>query len=314
MRLRVTSLAYEAKDILSVELRSPWASTLPPFTPGAHIDVGLPNGLSRSYSLVNPQEERHRYVVAVRREPDSRGASSFIHQALRPGQIVEVREPRNHFPLHEGARHSLLIAGGIGITPLWCMVQRLSSLGRSCCLHYCARSRDAAAFLAPLERLAAGGSVELHLHFSREAGRRLDIAGVIDRADADTHLYCCGPRSMIETFERAARRRLRRLVHVEHFTPRAALAAHGGFSVVLARSGIRIDVPKGRTILAALLEEGIDPPHSCREGICGTCEVAVLQGIPDHRDLVLSRAQQESNRSMLICCSGSRTEEITIDL
>jgi ferredoxin-NADP reductase len=313
MRLRVTSLAYEAKDILSVELR--WASTLPPFKPGAHIDVSLPNGLSRSYSLINPQDERHRYVVAVRREPDSRGASSFIHQVLRPGQIVEVREPRNHFSLDEGARHSLLIAGGIGITPLWCMVQRLSSLGRSCCLHYCARSRDAAAFLAPLERLAAGGSVELHLHFSREAGgRRLDIAGVVDRADADTHLYCCGPRTMIETFERAATRRPQRFVHVEHFTPRATPAADGSFSVVLARSGIRIDVPKGRTILDALLDEGIDPPHSCKEGMCGTCEVPVLQGIPDHRDLVLGKAQQESNRSMLICCSGSKTEEITIDL
>jgi ferredoxin-NADP reductase len=313
MRLRVTSLAYEAKDILSVELR--WASTLPPFKPGAHIDVSLPNGLSRSYSLINPQEERHRYVVAVRREPDSRGASSFIHQVLRLGQIVEVREPRNHFSLDEGARHSLLIAGGIGITPLWCMVQRLSSLGRSCCLHYCARSRDAAAFLAPLERLAAGGSVELHLHFSREAGgRRLDIAGAVDRADADTHLYCCGPRPMIETFERAATRRPQRFVHVEHFTPRATPAADGSFSVVLARSGIRIDVPKGRTILDALLDEGIDPPHSCKEGMCGTCEVPVLQGIPDHRDLVLSKAQQESNRSMLICCSGSKTEEITIDL
>ncbi|MCS6920938.1 MAG: PDR/VanB family oxidoreductase [Elioraea sp.] len=313
--VRVKSVTHEAQGVLSYDLRPVLGRELPAFTAGAHIDLHLPNGLVRSYSLVNPQEERHRYVIAVQLDPASRGGSRFIHETLRPGDTLPISPPRNNFPLVEDAWHSLFIAGGIGITPIWCMIQRLEALERSWELHYCTRTRQSAAFLEPLRALGAKVNVDLHFNFDQEpGGRMLDIAAVVARADPETHLYCCGPVSMLEAFERACAERPPAYVHVEYFSARKAPAAAGGFTVVLARSGLSFAVPKGKTILDTLIDHGVDVPYSCMEGVCGTCEARVLEGVPDHRDLVLSKEEKASNRSIILCCSGSRTSRLVLDL
>lgn len=315
--MRVKSIAFEAQGIHSFDLRPLDGATLAPFTAGAHIDLHLPNGIARSYSLVNPQGERHRYVIAVNKDPASRGGSRFVHESVRAGDVLRVGAPRNNFRLAEGATHSLFIAGGIGITPLWCMIQRLAELGRSWELYYCARTRDNAAFLEQIAALADGGKGKLHLVFDREpGGRMLDIAQAVAGASADTHLYCCGPAAMLAAFEQATAARPAGNVHVEYFAGKKEppAAGGGGFTVVLARSGRSIAVPPGRTILQALLDEGIDVQHSCMEGVCGTCETKVLEGIPEHRDMVLSDHEKASNRTVMICCAGSRSSELVLDL
>jgi tetrachlorobenzoquinone reductase len=313
--VKVRAVAWEAQGILSYELRPFSGRELPPFTAGAHIDLLLPSGLVRSYSLVNPQEERHRYVIAVNRDASSRGGSRFIHDSVRPGDTLTVTAPRNNFPLIEDAGHSVLIAGGIGITPLWCMIQRLEALGRSWQLYYCTRTRQSAAFLEPLQALGPKVDVNLHFNFDQEpGGRMLDVAGVVAAAPADAHLYCCGPLSMLEAFEQACADRPGSHVHTEYFSAKEAPAVEGGFTVVLQRSGLTLAVPPGKTILDTLMDQGLDLPYSCLEGVCGTCEVRVLEGIPDHRDLVLSKEEKAANRSIMICCSGARTDRLVLDL
>lgn len=309
--VRVEAIAREAQGIVSFDLRPPGGGSLPAFTAGAHIDVLLPGGKVRSYSLVNPQEETHRYVIAVSRDAASRGGSRFMHEAVRAGDTLTIAAPRNNFPLAEAAEHSVLIAGGIGITPLWCMIQRLEVLGRSWELHYCARTRERAAFAEPLRAL--GGRARFT--FDAEPGASmLDIARVVSGAPAHAHLYCCGPLPMLEAFERATAGRDPARVHVEYFSAKEAPSVDGGFTVRLARSGMALDVPKGKTILDTLLDNGVDVPYSCLEGVCGTCEARVLEGTPDHRDLVLTREEKAANRSIMVCCSGSKSPTLVLDL
>jgi len=313
LEVRIKSVTHEAHQIHSFELRPTGQPLLPPFTAGAHIDLLLPNGLTRSYSLVNPQSERHRYVVAVSLDAASRGGSRFVHESLRVGDTLRISAPRNNFPLAEGAPHSLLIAGGIGITPLWCMVQRLHELGRSWELYYCARTPDHAAFLEPLEALGAADQ-RVRLNFDGvPGGKMLDLRAVVQAAAPDAHIYCCGPNSMLAAFEEATQGRASATVHVEYFTARSGPAESGGFTVVLARSGRSIPVPPGKTILDALLDADVDVPYSCTEGVCGTCELGVIEGVPDHRDLVLSKEEREANRSIMVCCSGCKSDKLVLD-
>jgi tetrachlorobenzoquinone reductase len=308
LQVRVRSATWEAPGIISYELRAAQGGDLPAFTAGAHIDLTLPNGMVRSYSLTNPQAERHRYIIAVQRDRASRGGSKWIHDNLRPGDNIAISEPRNNFVLDETAEHSLFIAGGIGITPIVSMTQRLTSISRPWELVYCARTRGVAAFADSLE-----GNV--HFNFDEEVGgRMLDIAAVVRAAPANTHLYCCGPLPMLEAFEKTTADLPRERVHVEYFTARESPAAEGGFTVVLATSGKEVVVPPGKTILEALFDAGIEPANSCREGVCGTCETHVIEGIPDHRDLVLPEAERASNKTMMICCSGSKTARLVLDL
>jgi ferredoxin-NADP reductase len=315
LQLRVHSISFEAQDIHSYDLRSPSGEgALPAFTAGAHVDIQLGNGLTRSYSLINPQGERHRYVVAVSRDAKSRGGSHFMHEGLRVGDVVEVQGPRNNFPLTEDAPHSVLVAGGIGITPVLAMVRRLSERGASWELHYSARSREAAAFLQPLSELQAHGAGTVHLNFDQESGRLLDIPAIVASAPAQAHFYCCGPEPMLAAFEGATAARPAGQVHVEHFSAGAAPMPAGGFRVVLARSGTEIAVLPGKTILLAMLEAGLDAPHSCMAGVCGTCEARVLSGTPDHRDFVLQDAERAANNVIMICCSGSKTDTLVLDL
>ena len=310
--VRLRSITYLAQDIVALELTPVGMPPLPAFRAGAHVSLDLPNGLVRSFSLCNPQDETHRYVVAVAREARGRGGSRYVHDSLRPGAILKISPPRNNFPLAEDARHSVLIAGGIGITPLWSMVQRLEALGRSWRLQYCARSRASAAFLDELQILAGG---RLHCHFDDEQGGSMpDVAAFVAGEPDDTHLYCCGPVPMLEAFERATSTRPRDFVHTEYFASRDEPATGGGFTVVLAKSGKTLAIAPGKTILGAILDAGLEAAYSCRAGSCAVCEVKVLEGIPDHRDLVLSRAEQSENKTMMICVSGSKTTKLVIDV
>ena len=310
----VRSVTWEAPDIHSWELAPRAGGELPAFTAGAHIDLHLPNGLLRSYSLVNPQSERHRYVIAAQKDRTSRGGSRCLHEQVRTGDTLRISAPRNNFPLDEGARHSVLIAGGIGITPIFNMAGRLAALGRSWELYYCARTRASAAFLEPVAALESKHG-KVHLNFDEEpGGKMLDLAAAVAAADADAHLYCCGPLPMLAAFEAATAMRAPAQVHVEYFTARDAPAKGGGFTVVLAKSGIELVIAEGKTILETVLDAGIDAAYSCMEGVCGTCETRVLEGIPEHRDLVLSKEEQASNRTMMICCSGCKGDRLVLEL
>ena len=315
MQLQLRRITYEAASIVSFELCLPNAAALPEFTAGAHIDVQLPGGLTRSYSLVNPQQERHRYVIAVNRDAASRGGSRFMHEALKVGAMLAVTHPRNNFRLVEDAPASVLVAGGVGITPILCMLERLTELKRPWTLHYCARTRQSAAFLDRLHELRNANAGAVHLNFDHgSVSNMLDIGTVVDAAPPEAHLYCCGPIPMLEAFEKASGKLPSQQAHVEYFSAKELPAAEGGFVVELARSGKVVPVPRGMTILDALLEAGVDAPYSCMEGVCATCETRVIAGIPDHKDLVLTKEEHASNQVMMICCSGSKTEKLVLDL
>jgi vanillate O-demethylase ferredoxin subunit len=309
LRLRLVAIRYAAEGINLYELAPTDGTPLPPFAAGAHVDLHLANGLVRQYSLCNAQEERHRYVVGIKRDAGSRGGSSFIHEQLKVGSVLDVGAPRNHFALFEDAPHTVLVAGGIGITPIACMARRLARLGRSWELHYSVRRREEAAFLDVLPR------EQVHLHVDGEhGGAPLALAEVLARAPQDAHLYCCGPGPMLDAFEAAVAARPAERIHLERFTPSAPAAVDGGFVVRLARSGRSLSVPAGSSILDALRAEGIAIQASCEQGVCGTCETRVLAGTPDHRDSLLSDEEKRSNQVMMVCCSGSKSDVLVLDL
>ncbi|WP_326541567.1 PDR/VanB family oxidoreductase [Pseudorhodoferax sp.] len=308
--VRVEAVRREAQDVHSYELRRPDGAPLPPFAAGAHIDLHLPGGLVRSYSLTNAQTERQRYVVAVARDAGGRGGSRCVHERLHVGALLRIGPPRNLFPLHEDAGHSVLIAGGIGITPLRAMQARLAQLGRPWELHYASRTRASAAFADELQALGA----PVHLYFSDTASGRIDLARTVQAAPAGAHFYCCGPQTMLQAFETATAALPAERVHLERFAAQQAPALDGGFVVELARSGRRLPVAPGTTILDTLLAHGVDAPYSCMQGICGACETRVLDGLPEHRDSVLGEAERAGNRTMMVCCSGARSPVLRLDL
>ncbi|SPB13933.1 ferredoxin [Caballeronia novacaledonica] len=308
VNMRVTAIRYAADDINVYEIRRPDNAALPRVEPGAHIDVHMPSGLMRQYSLVTADGDERAYLIGIKRDRMSRGGSRFMHEQLRVGQMLDIGGPRNNFPLCETASHTVLIAGGIGITPIWCMAQRLMRLNRSFELHYACRERREAAFLDTLTALP-----QAHLHFDSEERRVLDIAAIVGNAPADAHFYCCGPQPMLAGYEAATASVDSERVHIEYFAPRAAAACEGGFVVQLHRTGQQFEVPQGKTILQVLREAGVSAPYSCEEGICGACQVDVIEGTPDHRDSVLSEREQVAGDVMLICCSGSKSERLVID-
>ena len=315
LEVLVRALRWEAEGILGCELEPLARGTLlPGAEAGAHIDLHLPGGLQRSYSLLEPGERR-RYRIAVNLDAASRGGSSWIHDSLRPGQRLTIGVPRNNFALDESAAMSAFIAGGIGITPILAMVRRLAALGQPWQLHYVARTRERAAFVDELQALADQGGGRAEFCFDQEpGGRRLDVAAVVAALRGDAHLYACGPLPLLDAFEAACAGRPRERVHLEHCAAREAVATSGGFEVRLARSGRSVAVAPGQSILDAVIASGIEPPWSCREGICGTCDTRVIAGLPDHRDLVLSDAEHAANDRMMICCSGAKTPLLVLDL
>lgn len=312
--LRVRALTWEAEGILGVELVPEQPDTsLPVVEAGAHIELHLAPGLSRSYSLTRPGES-HRWCVAVNRDAASRGGSRWIHESLRPGALLQVDGPRNHFALDESAPHAVLIAGGIGITPLLAMARRLTAIGRPWTLHYAARTRAQMAFVDELRALADRAGARLELRRDHEGDPPLDLPAIVAGLPEGAHLYACGPAGLLDAFEAATAALPRERVHLERFAAAQAPDTAGGYAVTLARSGRRVAVPPGQTLLDALIAEGLEPLHSCRSGVCGTCEVRVLRGTPDHRDLVLSDAQKAAGDRMMICCSGSLSAELELDL
>lgn len=315
MELSIRAINPEADDIVSLELMPTDGKPLPPFTAGAHIDLKLGNGLTRSYSLVNDPAERDRYVVAVNKDPASRGGSKYIHENLKAGQTLEVSEPRNNFPLIENAPLVVLIAGGIGVTPMYCMVRRLEALGRPWKLFYSARSRSRAAYLKEIQALEAEAPGRVHLHILDEAGGRLtDLNAIIGDVPPDAHLYCCGPGAMLQAFEQAASSRQPETVHVEYFSALQESALGGGFNVVLARSQRTIQIQSGKSILEGLLSCGVEVSHACQEGVCGACQTTVLDGAPDHRDSFLTPREKSGGKTMMLCCSGSLSDTLVLDL
>ena len=311
--VRVQRIEWEAEGVVSVELLAAAGAALPPFTAGSHIDLNLAPGLVRSYSLTNLQGETHRYVIAVGLDAASEGGSRFVHQQLRVGQMLQITAPRNNFPLVESAPQVVLIAGGIGITPLYGMARRLAALGRSFALYYAVREPARAAFLVSLRALGQ----PVHTHFDCEhAGRPLDLPAIVGAHPSGTHYYCCGPLGMLAAFETAAEKLPEGLAHVEYFKPKpqAQAASRAGFTVVLARSQRQIEIAPDQSILAALLANGVKIDSSCQDGICGTCEVRVLEGTPEHRCSVLSKAERAAGKSMMVCVSRAAGERLVLDL
>ncbi|MGI4877660.1 MAG: PDR/VanB family oxidoreductase [Janthinobacterium lividum] len=310
MRARLRAIRWEALEVNSYCLEPLPGEHFPPFTAGAHIDVQLRPGLARSYSLVNDPASADFYEIAVQHAVDGRGGSKHIHDVWRAGEILEISVPKNNFPLDEAAAHSVLIAGGIGITPMLAMIARLEALGRSWSLYYVARTRDRAAYLDRIE-----GRDGVNVVFDGEPGAaRLDIAGLLAATRPDAHLYCCGPKPMLDAFTALAATRPAGHTHVEYFSAETEMAVDGGFTLELRRSGRSVAVQKGETMLDALLSAGVDVGFACSEGVCGTCEVRVLEGTPDHRDHFLSDADKARNGSVMVCCSGSKTASLVLDL
>ena len=314
LQVFVHTLRYEAEGVISVELRDPDHKDLPAFEAGAHIDLHLPNGMVRSYSLLNDCSDRHRYVLGVLRDAKSRGGSKAVHEQLRVGMRVDISRPRNNFALHENAAYTVLLAGGIGVTPILCMARRLKSIGKSFEVLYFARSRRHAAFLDEME----GVTSRLHLHFDDEQGGPPDLKGLLAaRNTANTSYYACGPTGLLNAFESHCQSLGYANAHIERFAGlnvAASSEAKQRYAVELKRSGKVIEIAPDMSLLAALRAANANVQTSCEEGICGSCETRVLQGIPDHRDSVLSPAEQAGNLMMMVCVSGSRSERLVLDL
>ncbi len=310
----VHTLRHEAQDIISIELRPAAGVTLPPFSPGAHIDLHLPTGLVRSYSLCNEAGSTDRYVIGVLRDKASRGGSRAVHEQLRIATPLNISAPRNHFPLDESASHSVLIAGGIGITPLLCMARQLTKLGRSYEVLYSARSRAAAAFMEELKSLGA----RVHWHFDDEAGGPPDLRNLLmQRRAKDTHFYACGPTAMLDAFEAHCKDLGIAHMHLERFSAKPVQAANDArtqYAVELRKSGLHFEVEAGKTLHDMLIELKVDVPWSCEEGICGACETRVLEGVVDHRDMVLTPSEQAAHKVMMVCVSGCKSERLVLEL
>jgi vanillate O-demethylase ferredoxin subunit len=313
--VRVARKTCEADAICSYELVALDGAPLPPFEAGAHIDVHLAGSLVRQYSLCNAPGETHRYQIGVLRDPASRGGSQAMHDHIETGSVLSISAPKNHFPLVD-AKRTLLFAGGIGITPILAMAEALDARGAAFELHYSARAPERAAFR---ERLGASPfAQQVRFHYdSGDAAQKLDLAALLARPDAGTHLYVCGPQGFIDHVLGSARERgwPAAQVHVEYFSAVAVdTSGDRAFDVKLASSGRIVTVPAGKTVLEALAGQGVEIPYSCEEGVCGTCLTRVLEGVPEHRDLYLTEEEQAANDQFTPCCSRARTALLVLDL
>lgn len=309
MQVRVRKITNLAKDINSLELVHPDGAELPPFDAGAHIDIHLPGGMIRQYSLCNNPGERHRYQIAVLHERNGRGGSKRVHEQVRAGDIVEISEPRNHFPLDETADNYLLIAGGIGVTPIKAMAERLQDIGANYTIYYCAERPERAAFREFLESEPFRDRVIFH-YDEGNPDKRLDLKGILGEHKPGTHLYFCGPGGLINAINKTAAQWPQGTVHFELFSaPVAAPATEasseaGDFSVQINSTGQVIAVPADKTIVDALRAAGVECQTSCEAGICSTCQTHFLSGEADHQDFILS--DEEKQDQILICCSRAK--------
>lgn len=314
LSLLIASREHQADGVVVLELVAPDGHTLAPFEPGAHVDVHLGPGLVRQYSLCGSPADRSRYRLGILLQPDSRGGSAEIGKGFRVGDTMRIGPPRNLFPLAANATRSLLIGGGIGITPLLAMAYHLGAQGQPFALHYCARERRKAAFLQELEAPALRGCTFLHFDDGDDA-QRFDPKRDMAPVDAGTHVYVCGPTGFMDWVIGAARELgyADAQIHREYFSAEVDRAGDA-FEVVLNRSKRIIAVPSGVTIVQALAEAGIDVEVSCEQGICGTCLQSVLEGVPDHRDGYLTEEERAANDQILLCCSRAKTPRLVLDL
>lgn len=312
LELQLRQIRLEAEGIASFELARPDGQALPAITAGAHLDIHLPNGLRRSYSISSAPDIRSHYRITVKRDAASRGGSDWLHDNARVGMRVVAGEPRNNFALDESARHHVLIAGGIGITPLLPMLWRLNALQRSWTLHYSARTPGQMAHDAELRSLACHAGAKVMRYFTAQ-GERMKLREIVDGSPANSHFYGCGPASLIDAFTEATQGIAPRHVSLERFAASEAPSA-GGYAVRLARDGRQFDVPPGQSMLDTLLAAGLEIPYSCMQGICGSCSLRVLDGLPDHRDECLSEEERKSGQVVMPCCSGARTPVLVLDL
>lgn len=313
LEVQVARKWVEAEDICCLELIGHEERPLPAFDAGAHLDVHLPNGLVRQYSLCNNPGERGRYVIAVLKEPATRGGSRAMHD-LVVGQIIHVSEPRNFFPLRQEAQDSVLIAGGIGITPLICMAEALALRNSPFELHYRSRSRMRTAFHDRLVHSPFSDKVRFYL--DEDHGReRFELSLILGRADAGRHLYVCGPQGLVEEVLSFARTRGWRepQLHAELFSQNSVAQGERSFEVELVRSGKVVTVGSHMTVVQALVEAGVPLAVSCGQGICGTCLTTVLAGEPDHRDTFLTPEERMANDQFLPCCSRSLSRRLVLD-
>lgn len=310
--VQLTQIRFEAEDVASYEFRPIGASSLPEFEAGAHIDLYLPENRVRSYSLANAPHERHRYVVAVQRESNGRGGSKWMHDVPRVGDRFKISAPKNDFPLNESAAESIFICGGIGITPAMAMVHRLNHTGAKWSMHYAARSCERASYADELANMPDANS-RVTMYFQNE-DQLLNVRELVENAPTGAHLYCCGPRGMVDAFIEACADRPQEQVHFERFAAASDAATGGGYEVVLNRDGRRITVSPGNSLLDTLLDHGVDVQYACSSGVCGTCRVGVIDGEPDHRDDFLSADEKAGNRAIMVCCSGSRSSTLVLDL
>lgn len=311
----VVSRKNEAQDICSYELASADDTALPGFSAGAHIDVHLPGGLIRQYSLCNHPEERLRYLIGVLKDPASRGGSQCMHEQINTGDRLRISEPRNLFPLAHEAKRSLLFAGGIGVTPILCMAERLAHSGADFEMHYCARSSERAAFV---ERIKSSPFADrVFLHFDEQPETALNAAKVLANPQEHEHLYVCGPGGFMQHVLDSAKAQgwQEDCLHREYFAATPTDTSNdGSFSVKVSSTGQVFEIPVDKSVVQVLESHGIDIAMSCEQGICGTCLTKVLEGVPDHRDMFLTEDEQARNDQFTPCCSRSKSPLLVLDI
>lgn len=314
--VRVARKQQEAVDICTFELVAEDGSPLPPFSAGSHVDVHLPGGFIRQYSLCNDATESSRYLIGVLRDPASRGGSHAIHDLVAEGQVLQISAPANHFPLvHDAGKH-LLLAGGIGVTPILCMAERLANTGADFEMHYCTRSLERTAFYPRIATSSFAPKVQFHFD-DGAAAQKLDIPALLAAPASGVHLYVCGPKGFMDAVLNTARAQgwPEAQLHYEFFAGAVTdSSTDASFEVQIASSGQIVVVPKDKTVVQALAEVGIEVQMSCEQGVCGTCLTRVIEGIPDHKDLYLTPEEQAANDQFTPCCSRSKSPRLVLDL
>lgn len=313
MTLEVVAKACIASDVHLFELGRADRGALPPAAPGSHITLLTPNGLTRRYSVCNRPGETHLYRIAVKREENGLGGSKSLVDGVKAGASLQVSPPLNYFPLLDGAPSYCLIAGGIGITPILSMAQELQARGADFRIIYLAQTPESAAFLEQLQTPELMARATVH-HSHGDPARRFDLAAALRDCPPDTHIYCCGPRRLMDSVKELARERPGSSVHFEDFGTSEVSSEHADlpFQVRLGKTGQMLDVPCGKTILGVLREAGVLVPSSCESGTCGACRTKLLSGVADHRDYVLDDDQLDSE--IMICVSRAKTALIEIEL
>ena len=316
LTVRVAQKNTEALDIDSFELVAADGQPLPAFSAGSHVDVHLPGGLVRQYSLCNSSGENHRYQIAVLKDANSRGGSKAMHEQVKVGDELHISAPKNHFMLaHEAKRH-VLLAGGIGVTPILCMAERLTATGADFEMHYCTRSLERTAFRARMAESGLAAKVAFYVDDAVPA-QKLDIAKLLAKPELGVHLYVCGPKGFMNAVLDTARSSgwNEAQLHCEFFGADVSpVATDETFEVQVASSGQIVTVGKEQTILDALAAAGVEILSSCEQGVCGTCLTRVIEGVPDHRDMYLTPEEQAANDQFLPCCSRSKSARLVLDI